>query len=65
MSAKELGLGSDDLLSKFSENDFKAIMNSKKTEYQVCQTNMFELDKDTKRGMRRAYADYLKNKKTF
>ncbi len=62
LSAKETGMSSDDLFSIFDKNDFKTIMNAKKVEYRVCLTNEFELDADTKKGMKRAYANYLKNK---
>lgn len=62
LSATETGMSGDNLFSVLSETDFKAIMNSKKAEYRVCLTNEFELDADTKKGMRRTYANYLKNK---
>lgn len=62
LSATETGTSGDNLFNILNENDFKTIMNSKKAEYRVCLTNEFELDADTKKGMRRTYANYLKNK---
>lgn len=62
LSEEETDKIGDSLYSLFSEDDFKKIMNAKKAEYRVCGTNKFELDTDTKKGMKRAYANYLKNK---
>lgn len=61
MSNTELHIDGDILHSFMSEADYKTIMKSKKTEYRVCG-NEFKLDNDTKQGMKRAYASYLKNK---
>lgn len=63
LSTTETGMSGDNLFNVLNESDFKTIMNSKKAEYRVCLTNEFELDADTKKGMRRIYSEYLKQKK--